>query len=46
MNSVGYLLIGLIITMGAYTFYRQVFLKNNKKITPKKPHFTLKIEPE
>lgn len=46
MDLLVYLLIALIIAIVAYTFYRQFYLKNTGKRLPKKPHFTLKIEPE
>lgn len=41
-----YLLIALSISVVIYGIYRYTFLKNPKKKLPRKPHFTLKIEPE
>jgi len=41
-----YLLIALSISAMIYAIYRYTFLKSPKKKLPRKPHFTLKIEPE
>lgn len=46
MDLIFYLLIALIVAGVAYTLYRQFYLKDTKKRVHKKPHFTLKIEPE
>lgn len=41
-----YLFVALIISAVIYGIYRYTFLKSPKKKLPRKPHFTLKIEPE
>ncbi len=46
MGKMSFLLIGLGISAVIYILYRHTFLKTPKKKVPRKPHFTLKIEPE
>lgn len=46
MNVMNYLLIGLGISLTVYIVYRYAFFKNPKNHSPRKPHFTYKIESE
>lgn len=46
METIGYLIITLIVMVIAYTVYRVTFLAKPKSKHPRKPNFTLKIEPE
>ncbi|WP_294896695.1 MULTISPECIES: hypothetical protein [Sulfuricurvum] len=46
MGKMSFLIIGLGISFIVYIVYRHTFLKTPKKKLPRKPHFTLKIEPE